>query len=218
MDEYIINSFLFKQINYIEDILKYTINHSNNLCTSTNSIKKDIARLIRTDIIIAAGSGFILTDKGQAILETNTIFYKRIILRFFTKRINSRKYIEQLELRKKRLEQQTLRNTLIQTKEHKCIICDKYLPLYLLEAAHLKPRNILNSNILHNINVVELMCLYCHKLYDNGIIGVTNGILQISSELFADFDLSYPNNKNISTYNSQNAAFFEFHFKTIFKP
>jgi len=218
MDEYIINSFIFKEINYTEDIFKYTLSHSNNLYITINEIQKHISRLIKTTIIITADSGFKLTAKGQTVLETNTIYYQRILYRFFRRFTSSKNYIKYFELKEKRLEQNYLRTNLIKTREHKCILCDKYLPLCLLETAHLKPRCIITTTDLYNNNIVEFMCRYCHTLYDNGFLSITNSILHISSELTADFDLSYTTDKKIITYNSQNAAFFEFHFKTIFRP
>jgi len=53
-----------------------------------------------------------------------------------------------------------------------CVICEKKLPLCLLETAHLKPRCILNSNEKNDKNSVEFMCRYCHNLYDNGFLKV----------------------------------------------
>ena len=85
-----------------------------------------------------------------------------------------------------------LESYLIANKQHRCILCDKELPLCLLETAHIKPRCILNNTEMNDINVVEFMCRYCHNLYDRGFLGVHKGILEQSSLLdLSKFDIKY---------------------------
>ena len=114
-----------------------------------------------------------------------------------------------------RQEQQQLRKYLISNKQHLCILCDKQLPLCLLETAHLKPRCILNHIELVDNHIVEFMCRYCHTLYDNGLLTVNDGILHVSTCL-SNYDLCYENKKIIS-YNLHNEPYFRFHYKYIYK-
>ena len=69
---------------------------------------------------------------------------------------------------------------------------------------------------MNDINVVEFMCRYCHNLYDNGFLSVYNGLLQVST-FINNYDLQYNKNKHIVFYNSQNAKYFSFHYKYIYK-
>ena len=113
------------------------------------------------------------------------------------------------------MEQDKLRKTLIDTKEHTCIICNKKLPLCLLETAHLKPRCILTNKEKNDINIVEFMCRYCHKLYDEGMIGVLNGQFCKTPELDT-YDLNY-NFNTIDVYNENNKKYFDYHYRNILK-
>ena len=97
-----------------------------------------------------------------------------------------------------------------------CIICEKKLPLCLLETAHLKPRCILDINTKNDKNIVEFMCRYCHNLYDNGFLAVYKGFLQVST-FINQYDLHYNNKKQISCYNLQNEKYFIFHYNYIYK-
>ncbi len=118
------------------------------------------------------------------------------------------------------INQQKLRSFLIKHKPHECIICDKKLPLCILEAAHLKPVSIISEKEKNNYNIVEFMCRYCHSLYDNGLIGVNNGFLEISPSLEIDkYDLTQIENKNnkvIYAYNKINYIFFDYHYLHIY--
>ena len=89
------------------------------------------------------------------------------------------------------------------------------MPLCLLETAHLKPRCILNNNEINDTNVVEFMCRYCHNLYDNGVLSIYNGLLQVST-FIQNYDLQYNQNKQIFFYNLQNEKYFIFHYKFIY--
>ncbi len=114
-----------------------------------------------------------------------------------------------------RNEQKSLRKYLINNKPHSCVMCDKSLPLCLLEAAHIKPRSIITQNEKKNIINVELMCLYCHTLYDRGLIGIKNGILIKSDQL--EYNLDYKFMKPRNVYNIQNSKYFDYHYYHIFK-
>ena len=67
------------------------------------------------------------------------------------------------------------------------------MPLCLLETAHLKPRYLLNNNEKNDNNVVEFMCRFCHKLYDDGYLGISIlGLLCVSSDITKiNYDLEY---------------------------
>ena len=59
------------------------------------------------------------------------------------------------------------------------------------------------------------MCLECHKLYDDGDVGIDNGYLVIK-----DID-EYPQyeelqNKKIECYNDKNKIYFDYHFQNIY--
>ena len=85
-----------------------------------------------------------------------------------------------------------------------CIICNKYLPLELLETAHLKPRCLLNKYELEDKNIVEFMCRYCHKLYDSGFIGIKDSELKVSKSLIKkNYDLTFDTYK-IEQFNNLN--------------
>ena len=212
MENYIINSFIIKYRNTIEDIynyLRFRYNYTNEI----NEIKKILAKLVKKHILFNNNNFYELAEEGIVILNDHKYFYSRIIYKYYKKYSkNSKKY----ELREIRKEQHKLREYLICNKKQICIICDKKLPLCLLETAHLKPRCILYKNEINDINIVEFMCRYCHNLYDNGFLSVYNGILQIS-EFIKKYDLEYTENKQIDYFNSQNDKYFMFHYKYIFK-
>ena len=109
---------------------------------------------IRKNILFLKNSYYELTSKGSVILNDHKYYYSKIIINFFKKIcIKSTKYEpKKYELKEIRQEQQQLRNYLINNKSNVCIICDKKLPLSLLETAHLKPRCILNNNELNDNN------------------------------------------------------------------
>jgi hypothetical protein len=212
MKDYIINSFILQDKNTLEDLYNYIKFRYNNEI-EINEIKQKLTKLIKNNIIFLHNKNYELSEEGKVILNDHKYYYSRIIYNFYKKYSkNSKKY----ELREIRKEQQKLREYLICNKKQICIICDKKLPLCLLETAHLKPRCILNKNEINDINIVEFMCRYCHNLYDNGFLSVYNGILQIS-EFINKYDLEYAENKQIDYYNLQNDKYFMFHYKYIFK-
>ncbi len=126
-----------------------------------------------------------------------------------------RKFHTSISILQSRNEQKGLRKYLIHNRPHCCIICDKLLPLCLLEAAHIKPRSIITQIEKKNIINVELMCLYCHTLYDRGFIGIKKGIL-VKSELL-EYNLDYKFMKPRYIYNNQNSKYFDYHYNNIFK-
>jgi hypothetical protein len=216
MDEHIINSFIFKNINQVDNIFNYVKKHSSIDDISLNDVSKCIQYLVKTNILVHNLSQYSLTSNGQLVLYTNITYYKRIIKRFFVRIRRCRSCKKQFEFKEKRLEQSHLRDHLIKTKSHTCILCDKNLPLCLLETAHIKPRCILSEKDLYDTNLVEFMCRYCHTLYDNGLLGIQCGLLKISSKLEMYTDVSYLSDKHISAYNKDNSHYFDFHFKNIF--
>jgi len=211
MKDRIINSFILKDINTVMDLYNY-INPRCDKSIEINTIKYELSKLIKNNIVFFRNDMYELSREGSIILNDYKYYYAKIIIKFFRKYNKThRKY----ELREIRREQQQLRNYLITNKPHTCIICDKKLPLCLLETAHLKPRCILNNNEKKNKNIVEFMCRYCHSLYDNGYLAVYRGELQVSS-FINDFDIPYNKNKQISCYNLQNQIFFIFHYNYIY--
>lgn len=212
MKDYVIDSFIFKNNNTLTDIYKYTKFRYNN-SLEINDIKREITKLIKNNIIFFHNNNYKLSKEGNVILNDHKYYYSKIIIIYCKKyNKNHRKY-ELIEIRQ---EQKQLRNYLISNKKQLCIICEKKLPLCLLETAHLKPRCILNNNEKNDKNIVEFMCRYCHNLYDNGFLAVYNGLLQVST-FINQYDLHYNNNKQIHYYNLQNEIYFIFHYNYIYK-
>ena len=212
MKDYIINSFILQDNNTLLDIYNYIKCRYNNL-VEINDIKIELTKLIKNNLIFFYNKKYKLSNEGNVILNDHKYYYSKIIINFYRKyRKNYRKY----KLREIRQEQQQLRNYLISNKPHICIICEKTLPLCLLETAHLKPRCILNNNEKNDKNIVEFMCRYCHNLYDNGFLAVYKGLLQVST-FINQYDLHYNNNKQIHNYNLQNEIYFIFHYNYIYK-
>ena len=139
-----------------------------------------IKSLIRNSVLLKVNEYYVLTEKGNVVKNDNIYYHSKIIFNFLKKHS---KIYKKYELREIRQEQQSLRKYLIENKEQICITCKKYLPLDLLETAHLKPRCLLKKYELYDKNIVEFMCRYCHKLYDSGFIGITNGELKVSNLL-----------------------------------
>jgi hypothetical protein len=214
MKDYIINSFILQEINTLLDIYNYIKNHYE-ITVDINDIKIELTNLIKNKIIIFNNKKYELSNEGNIILEDHKYYYSKIIIKFYKTTIKGIECHKKYELREIRKEQQLLRNYLITYKKHICIICEKKLPLCLLETAHLKPRCILNNYEINDKNIVEFMCRYCHNLYDNGLLSVYNGLLQVST-LINNYDLQYEQNKHICIYNLQNAKYFIFHYKYIY--
>jgi hypothetical protein len=212
MNNFIINSFIYNNYNTIDSIYKY-IKLKSKLIIEFNDIKNELNNLIKNKILLFDSNNYQLTEKGSIILNDHIYYYAIYIINFLKK--YSKKYTI-YTLKKIRLEQKKLRLYLINNKKHQCILCDKKLPLCLLETAHIKPHCLLSSCEKNNVNIVEFMCRYCHNLYDNGYLGINNGILCISKFLNDSFDLKY-NSKIILSYNIHNNKYFDFQYRYIFK-
>jgi hypothetical protein len=212
MKDYIINSFIFNEKNKLNDIYNY-IKLRYDKSVELNTIKIKLTNLVKNNIIVVYNKIYELSKEGNIILNDYKYYYSKIIMIFFIKyNKNHKKY----QLKEIREEQQKLRKYLIDNKEPICIICDKKLPLCLLETAHLKPRCLLNNNELYDKNIVEFMCRYCHNLYDNGFLAVYNKLLYVST-FINNYDLDYNKNKQINYYNLQNEKYFIFNYNYIYK-
>lgn len=212
MKDNIINSFILQEKNTLIDIYNY-LKLRYDTSVDINDVKQQLTILIKKNILFFHDEIYKLSKEGNVILNDHKYYYSRKIIKFYKK---YNKIHTKYELREIRQEQQKLRNYLIHNKEEMCIICDKKLPLCLLETAHLKPRCILNNNEINDKNIVELMCRYCHNLYDNGFLSVNNGLLQVS-KFINKYDLGYNENKQILCYNYHNKKYFIFHFNYIYK-
>jgi hypothetical protein len=212
MKDYIINCFILQEKNTLLDIYNY-IKRRYNETIEINDIKIELTKLIKNNILFLNETYYKLTKEGNVILDDHKYYYSKVIINFYKKyNKNHIKY----ELKEIRQEQKMLRNYLIMNKKQICIICEKKLPLCLLETAHLKQRCILNHNEKNDKNIVEFMCRYCHSLYDNGFLTVYNGLLQVSP-LINNYDLYYNKNKPILNYNTQNEKYFIFHYTYVYK-
>jgi len=167
--------------------------------------------MIKNKIISFDNDLYGLTDKGNLILKDHKYYYGIIIINFFRRYCINRKKYSLKEIRK---EQQKLRNYLLENRPSICVVCDKKLPLCLLETAHIKPRCLLNYSEKIDFNIVELMCRFCHNLYDNGFLGVNNGLLSVSPKISL-YDLNYSTGKSIVCYNNDNKIYFDFHYTYI---
>ena len=210
--DYIINSFILQNKNSLREIYNY-IKFRYEKSVEIHNIKIELINLIKNNIIFFNNKNYELTNEGNIILNDHKYYYSKIIIRFYKKYNNNYKKYELKEIRK---EQKLLRDYLISNKKQMCILCEKKLPLCLLETAHLKPRCILNNNEINDKNIIEFMCRYCHNLYDNGFLSIYNGILQVST-FINNYDLEYNKNKQIFFYNLQNEKYFIFHYKYIYK-
>jgi hypothetical protein len=211
MDNIIINSFIY--------LNKVSFNHINLYLkryyplVDNTILRNEIKSLIRKSLLTEDKGFYFLTDKGNVVKDDNIYYNSKIIFNFIKKfSKNYKKY----QLREIRKEQKSLRKYLIENKKKICIICNKYLPLELLETAHLKPRCLLNKYELEDKNIVEFMCRYCHKLYDSGFIGIKDSELKVSKSLIKkNYDLTFDTYK-IEQFNNLNNIYFNFHYKYIF--
>lgn len=216
MNNYIINSFFFRNRNTLMDIYNYIkIRYDNNV--EICNLKIELNNLKKQKIIFVDNNNYELLIKGNVVLNDCKNYYSRLIVNFLKtyKKKYEKKNNKKYQFKEIRSEQNLLRNYLINNKKEMCIICERKLPLCLLEAAHIKPRNILNNNEQYDNNIVEFMCRYCHKLYDEGFLSVYKGLLKISPNL-NNYDLDYKNNKQISSYNSRNEKYFMYHHDNIY--
>jgi hypothetical protein len=140
MNNNIIKLFIHNKSNTFDDILLHII--KNDKTINKNILSSDIKLLIKQKILTLNNKHYILTNEGLIIMNDNKYYYSRIIYKFITTNsIQHKKY----ELKRIRDNQQTMRKYLIKNKPNVCIICNKKLPLCLLEAAHIKPYCILKK-------------------------------------------------------------------------
>ncbi|VVU94355.1 hypothetical protein CPAV1605_77 [seawater metagenome] len=116
-----------------------------------------------------------------------------------------------------RPEHAKLRQHLINCKKPNCLICQRKLPIYLLECSHIKPRSLATRHERHDYNIVNWMCRICHKIYDKGDIGIKNSVIHKNSSLDKYTDLELKNLSEID-FNEylRSKKYFDYHFKNIF--
>ena len=207
MNNTIILTFNFFNNPSINDIFNYCNRFADN---SKKEVQKNINILVKNNILTHNN---ILTKEGNYILNQLNIYYQRIIINSYRKyKIKSDK---KYTLKEIRLEQQKLRNHLISNCSNTCRFCEKKLPYFLLETAHIKPRCLLNYYDKHNYNNVIFLCRLCHVMFDKGYLSVLNNKLLISNKLnVKDYDLPiYRENKH---FNKEQQIFFDFHYKFIY--
>jgi hypothetical protein len=140
MNNNIINLFIHNKSNTLNSILLW-IKRKNN-AINKKILRKDIKFLIKKNILKQNNEFYHLTNNGLVIMCDNKYYNSRKIYNFIIKHsIPHKKY----ELKRVRENQQKLRKYLIDNKDNICVICDKKLPLCLLETAHIKPYCILKK-------------------------------------------------------------------------
>ena len=173
MDNTIILTFNFFNNPSFNDIFNYCNRFEDN---SKKVVQKYINNLVKNNILT---HNYILTKEGKYILNQLNIYYQRIIINSYRKyKIKSDK---KYALKEIRLEQQKLRNHLISNCSNICAFCEKKLPYFLLETAHIKPRCLLNYYDKHDYNNVIFLCRLCHVIFDKGYLSVFNNKLLISN-------------------------------------
>ena len=187
---------------------------------------KEIETIIKVmkkeNTLVCQDAIYSITEEGDYVIADHKQYYDKyvsIITRFFQKYTNAKaKGSKKYSLRETRPEQSALRNHCIANKPHICVICFKSLPLCLLETAHLKPRTLLNEIEMADKHIVEFMCRFCHPLYDEGSLGIRDGILCMSSHLIqCNYDLACKDGTVIPTYNILNKPYFDYHYMNIYK-
>jgi DNA-binding PadR family transcriptional regulator len=224
----IITVFIIQNKNKLVDILNY-IKKRYNSYIKEDEIEEELIKLKKDNIIFNENNIYELTEKGNNKLK-DLKYYYFIIIKKFLKNIKFLKFLQNIkvkvennkvdkkyELKEVRKEQSKLREYLIKNKQHICVLCGKKLPLELLETAHLIPRCTLeNDNELNDVNIVEFMCRYCHRLYDDGYLSVHNSLLYVSPYLDNFDDLIYVRQKRIICYNLNNEKYFNYHFNNVY--
>lgn len=207
MDNTIILSFNFFNEPSFNDIFNYC-NRFNE--SSKKLVQKYINYLIKNNIL---NNNYILTNEGKYILNQLNIYYQRIIINSYKKyKIKSDK---KYALKEIRIEQHKLRKYLISNFSNLCAFCEKKLPYFLLETAHIKPRCLLNYDDKNNYNNVIFLCRLCHVIFDKGYLSVFNNELLISNKLnILDYDLPiYSKKKN---FKKEQLIYFDFHYNFIY--
>jgi len=184
---------------------------------------EDVLRCLKKEnTLVYQDNSYSMTEKGRHIINDHKRFYDKmvaVIVRVFRKLLDRRRgFHRTYRLTETRTEQSALRRHCIANRPNICVLCYKQLPLCLLETAHLKPRPTLNAIEIEDENVAELMCRYCHTLYDAGMLGVLAGALCVSSELSQGaYDLAYTGGMVISAYSESNKKYFDYHYRNIYQ-
>ncbi len=217
MNNQIINSFILSDTQSFDKLYNYIKTRYDKELQIVD-LKSKLRQIIKQNIIVESNGNYELTDQGKYILNDAKYYYSRRIVEFLRECIIKNR-TPKFAVKEIRDEQQKLRDYLIANKPQTCIICEKHLPLCLLETAHLKPRCIISSASRNDNNLVEFMCRYCHTLYDAGLLGISNnGQLIISNKLeMNNYDLNYSPGKQIKCFNYNNFDYFRYHFVNIFK-
>lgn len=221
MEHRIINCFMYEEKKTLNEMVKQfekiyiPVNDFKTENNIINEVKKELRYMVRKNVLSKDNDIFTIQEKGRNMLNENKRYYIKIIINFFKTHLKRHKKLSQKEVRQ---EQQSLRNYLIKNKNQACSLCDKKLPLCLLETAHLKPRFQLNRIEIEDVNIVEFMCRFCHVLYDTGGLAVNNGLLQVSISTSSYSDLScYKPNKEILCCSEKNFKYFKYHFENIYR-
>ena len=118
-----------------------------------------------------------------------------------------------------RREQAFLRRQLFKGKiKDKCAICGETFPVQFLCCSHIKKRCYCTLEEKKDYeNIVISMCHFgCDKLYENGYIGVDNGVVKVlkwTNEEFVDDKLKSLENKNVIGYTENNKKYFDEHLR-----
>ena len=216
MQKYIINSFILKYTQTVNQVYNYVLTRYNDKLI-ISELLHELRKLCRENILFFDSPNYGLTEKGNYILNDTKYFYARQIVEYLRKCV-LRNRSTKLASREIREEQQKLRDYLVANKLKRCILCCKRLPLCLLETAHLVPRCLIKPDERMDTNLVEFMCRYCHTLYDSGLLGVdSGGLLVVSNKLsVGGYDINYRPGILINSFTSNNASFFAKHLRTIF--
>lgn len=109
-----------------------------------------------------------------------------------------------------------LRKYLLNNKEKICIFCLNKYSYNILDLSYHKPKKLINNSEKIDINLVELMCPNCHKIYDRGLHSITTeGKIIISSQLDNYSNLNRIDN-NFGNLNLKNQNYINYHYKNIF--
>lgn len=216
MDNTIILTFNFFNNPSFNDIFNYCNRFSDN---SKKIVQKYINDLVKKNILT---HNTILTKEGIYNLNQLNIYYQRIIINSYRKYKIKRdkkykiKNDKKYRLKEIRLEQQNLRNHLISNCSNICEFCEKKLPYFLLETAHIKPRYLLNYYDKYNYNNIIFLCRLCHVIFDKGYLAIFNNELLVSDKLnVSEYDLPiYTKNKH---FTKEHQIFFDFHYNYIYK-
>lgn len=125
---------------------------------------------------------------------------------------------------RRRKEQGKLRAYLFgQSKQGSCGLCGRLLPVELLVAAHIKKRSQCSvEERLDYQHIVLAMCrLGCDDLYERGFIGVSEGRVQISTQLPRPAGLldlvALLDGRQVAAWSPQTAPYFTWHSTNTYR-